>query len=79
MRFLLGLLMTICPVLLAGCGVGLQPEYPNRITDAEGQTIVLDDIEAIVNHATLTEAEKRDRLRDLGLEDEELIDALLGL
>ncbi len=53
--------------------------FPNQLRDASGNAILLDDVEAIVNDAELTEDEKREQLRELGIEDEELIDALLTL
>ncbi len=64
---------------LSGCGSGAPTSFPNQLLDAQGQPILLDDIEVIVNNNELTEDEKRDQLRDLGIKDEELIDALLTL
>ena len=62
-----------------GCGTAILRDYPNRVVGSDGQRIVLDDIQAIVDDATTTDEEKRQQLRELGLEDEMLIDALLGL
>jgi hypothetical protein len=62
----------------AGCGVP-PAEFPHSVIGVDGEPILLDDIEAIVNDADLTDEEKRDELRALGLEDEKLIDALLTL
>jgi hypothetical protein len=64
---------------LAGCGSGATTTFPNQLLDADGQPIVLDDVETIVNDTDLTDDEKRQQLRELGIEDEELIDALLTL
>ena len=64
---------------LAGCGSGAPTTFPNQLVGADGQPIVLDDVEAIVNDTDLTDDEKRNQLRELGIEDEELIDLLLTL
>lgn len=63
---------------LSACGVA-NTNFPNRLIGSHGEEIVLDDVEAIVNDDELTDDEKRDELRDLGIEDELLIDALLTL
>lgn len=65
-------------VVICGCGVA-QTDFPQRLMGADGQLFTLDDLEAIANNARLTDEEKREAFRDLGIEDEELIDALLGL
>jgi hypothetical protein len=64
---------------LAGCGSGATTTFPNQLVGTDGQPIVLDDVETIVNDTDLTEDEKRVQLRELGIEDEQLIDALLTL
>ncbi len=64
---------------LAGCGSAAPTTFPNQLVGAEGQNIVLDDVETIVNDTDLSEDEKRQQLRELGMEDEQLIDALLTL
>lgn len=65
---------------IAGCGtLVVDTDYPNRLVDAAGRTIFLDDVEAIVNNPELTDDQRREQLRALGLQDEELIDALLQL
>jgi len=64
---------------LAGCGSGAPTTFPHQLVGANGQPIVLDDVESIVNDTSLSEDEKREQLRELGIEDEELIDALLTL
>jgi len=46
---------------------------------AGGETIVAEDVNAIVADPNLSDDEKRAALRDLGIEDEKLIDALLTL
>jgi len=65
---------------LAGCGSGATiTTFPNQLVGTDGQLIVLDDVETIVNDTDLTDDEKREHLRELGIEDEELIDILLTL
>ncbi len=66
--------------LLAGCGVlTLRPQdFSNAETGEGGQTYTLDEVEDITENSALTDEEKRDALRELGIEDEDLIDALLG-
>ena len=61
----------------ASCGNSISTEFPNRVVGADGQHPVLEDVEAIVRNPDLAEDQKRSQLRDLGLEDEELIEALL--
>lgn len=64
----------------AGCEVVVfeQTEFQDALVDADGQTILLDDVAAIVNDPDLDDTEKRGALRELGIEDEDLIDVLLG-
>lgn len=64
---------------LAGCGSGATTTFPRQLVDTDGQPIVLEDVETIVNGTDLTDDEKREQLRELGIEDEELIEALLTL
>ena len=87
MRGVLGMktLSAIVRVLLlvgsagCGCGSGAATSFPNQLISADGRPILLDDIEAVVNNNDLSDDEKRSQLRELGVEDEELIDALLTL
>ena len=67
--------------MIAGCGMVVTTDYPNRLMGGEGQVFVLEDLEEIADipEIDLGEDGKRALLRDLGIEDEELIDALLGL
>lgn len=64
---------------LSGCGFTVRTTYPNSIIGADGRPLVLDDVRKIVGDLDLSDDQKRQALRDLGLEDEELITALLGL
>lgn len=68
--------------VLAGAGCGLlsfrNPEFDNAETGEDSQSYVLDDLEAIADDPDLTEEEKRDAFAELGIEDEDLINALLN-
>ena len=79
MKILCTILRAVLLAGVAGCGSGAQTIFPNQLLDADGQPIVLDDVETIVNDSDLTDDEKRQQLRELGIEDEEVIDALLTL
>ncbi len=65
----------------AGCGVltARKSDFTNAETGEDGQIYVLDDLRSIANDDDLSEAQKRDAFRDLGIEDEDLIAALLEL
>lgn len=70
----------LCIILLAlvcGCGATVQSNFPNALTDPEGQPILFDDVNTILSNTGLTDDEKKDALRDLGIEDEDLIQALV--
>ncbi|MBI1826603.1 MAG: hypothetical protein HY287_16495 [Planctomycetes bacterium] len=64
---------------LFGCGtVVTQPDFPACIHNAAGDCILLDDVEPILNDSSLTADQKRAKLRELGIEDEQLINALIN-
>lgn len=73
--------ITISSALIGLCGCGsLEPTaFPRQLTGPDGQVITVEDLEAIANDPDLTNDEKRRDFRDLGIEDERLIDAFLGL
>ena len=64
----------------AGCEVLTYERtvFPEAFVGADGQGILRDDIRAIVIDANLDEDAKRQALRDLGIEDEDLLDAFLS-
>jgi hypothetical protein len=68
-------------VLLVGCGVLTlrPPDFPNAVTGENGQIYVLEDLRAIARDLDLTEQQKRDKYHEMGIEDEDLINALLSL
>jgi hypothetical protein len=75
-RLLRSILMLAAMILL-GCGAAAITEFPDALTAPDGQPILLDDVDAILDDDNLSDAEKREQLRELGIEDEKLIDALL--
>jgi hypothetical protein len=66
---------------LGGCDVLTfdLTDFPNAESGDEGQIWVLDDLREIANDPDLTEEEKREAYAQLGIEDEDLIAALLTL
>lgn len=64
----------------AGCDVVVfeQTEFPDALVDEDGDAVLLDDVAAIINDPALDDTAKRDALRELGIEDEDLIDVFLG-
>ena len=71
--------VTLVVTSIAGCGFSVTADFPNRLVGAGGQSFFLEDLEEIANDPDLDDDEKRAQFRDLGIEDEELIDVLLGL
>jgi hypothetical protein len=65
--------------LPVGCGVTAPIDFPHQLVGADGTRITLEQVEEIVNDPDLDEPARRNALRDLGIEDEKLIDALLTL
>jgi hypothetical protein len=63
---------------VSGCAlVTLEREkFPAAAIGAEGERLFYDDIQAIQNDASLSAEAQREALRDLGIEDEDLLDAL---
>lgn len=66
-----------CSGLLVAAAGACGPPTENVLSDAEGQSIRLEGIDRILENDNLTEEEKRERLRGLGITDERLIDALI--
>jgi len=63
-------------IALAAGLYGCAPPYQFVLED-DGQQIRLATIDQIVSDQSLTEDRKREELRELGIEDEELIDLLI--
>jgi len=73
-----GSLVLSVAAVLATATIGCQPAYRNALVGADGKPIRLASVQAILQNSQLTEEEKRQALRDIGIADEELIDILLG-
>ena len=65
---------------LGGCGNGVVTagRYPDAIVGADGQVLTLAELAAI-GESDQSVAEKHDAYNDLGIEDPDLIDALIEL
>ncbi len=66
-------------VALGSCGTSLTADFATQVVGVDGKPLLLDDLAQIANDASLSVEEKRQAFRDLGVEDEKLIDALLDL
>jgi hypothetical protein len=64
--------------LAAVAMMGCQPPLPDVLVDENGNTIRLSSITPVLANDDLSDDQKRQALRDLGITDEELIDALLS-
>ena len=68
---------TLAGVALFVLAAGGCPPIENVLSNAEGQSIRLSAIDDIVQNRNLTEEQKRQGLRDLGITDDALIELLL--
>ena len=68
-------------VALVGCGVlsARKTDYAAALKTADGQSIFVEDVRAILDDQTLSDNDKGFALRDLGIEEDDLILALLTL
>ena len=66
-------------VVFAGCGFSPQTDFSHALRGVDGQPLLLEDLEVIANDPDRTADEKREAFRELGIEDEQLIEALLDL
>ncbi|MFH0982231.1 MAG: hypothetical protein V2A79_11910 [Planctomycetota bacterium] len=53
-------------------------DFPEEFIGADGQDVLFDDIQAIVTDPNLDPDAKREALRNLGIEDEDLLDSFVG-
>jgi len=70
--------VTLCVAVVGGCQSGVTGSA-NRLVGADGQRFTVQDLQSIANDPDLTDDGKRQAFRDLGIQDEKLIDALLTL
>jgi hypothetical protein len=71
-------LILLATLAIGGCGA-MVTDYPNRLIGVDGQGFYLEDLEEIAGNENLTDDEKRERFRELGIQDDDLIEALLAL
>lgn len=75
-------LVVVLALLAAAGGCGTlstaRTLFPEHVIDAAGSPLYLEDLRAIVDDADLLDDEKADALRELGLENEEIIDAIIA-
>ncbi|MGB0717374.1 MAG: hypothetical protein ACPGXK_15965 [Phycisphaerae bacterium] len=69
----------IVAVFVSGCGVPASIEFPDRLIGSDGQLFTVEDLERIAQNDNLSTEQKEQMFRDLGIEDEQLIQALLEL
>jgi len=60
------------------CFGGCAATYPNVLRDGSGNEIRFSEISPILYSTSLTEDQKKEALRNLGITDEELINLLLA-
>ena len=75
------ILMFVLLFASAGCEVLTfeRTDFPEAFVGADGQVILWDMVLETLTDGTLSEDDKRNTLRDLGIEDEDLIDALIAI
>ncbi|HUU85323.1 MAG TPA: hypothetical protein VM243_17625 [Phycisphaerae bacterium] len=68
-------------IALVGCGVlsARKTDYDTALRTAEGQSITVEDVLAIMENADLSDNDKFLALQELGIEDDDLIQALFSL
>lgn len=66
---------------VTGCGVlaASKTDFANQAETPSGRQLFVEDIEEVVFSDLLDADQKREALRNLGIEDEDLIEALLTL
>ncbi len=81
MRILTTILLMLLTLTPVACGTNIFSSTPATLREkgANGETLVLEELQAIAGDPDLTEDQKRQRFQELGLEDPDLIDALLEL
>lgn len=74
-----GICRSLAMVLIATIFVveGCTAPYPDAVLNSDGQSIRLSDIGQILSQTDLSEDQKKDALRALGITDEELLNVLV--
>ena len=75
-------LVVVLALLAAAGGCGAlstaRTLFPEHVADARGDPLYLEDLREIIDDADLLDDEKAEALRRLGLENEEIIDAIIA-
>ena len=74
-----GISIALMALMVGGCGSAVPGDFSNRLIGADGQLFMVEDLETIARDPDLDDEERRELFRDLGIQDEQLIDALLDL
>ncbi|MCC7293960.1 MAG: hypothetical protein IT449_18015 [Phycisphaerales bacterium] len=74
------LLPVVALLMISGCGLRASNEQAARYRElgADGEVLVLDDLLAVAGDPDLTDDQKRNEMRRMGLVDEDVIEALLA-
>jgi hypothetical protein len=80
-RCMARMIVAVALVVVSGCGVlaASKSQFANQAETGDGRKLFVEDIEEIVFDDLLDLDQQRQALRNLGIEDEDLIDALLTL
>ncbi len=71
---------TCCLIItLAGCGLFAtqRTEFPDQLKNADGEPIFVEDVQDIVQDPNLTDDARRNALNNLGIDNEEFVDAIV--
>jgi hypothetical protein len=68
-------------VTVVGCGVltARKTEFAAAVKTADGDTLYVEDVQAIIDDQSLTDADKVAALEELGIEDDDLVQVLMSL
>lgn len=55
-----------------------RPDFAHCIRNSADECVLFDDVSKVLSDSTLSDDEKRNQLRQIGIQDEKLIDALLN-
>ncbi len=65
-------------VFAAGCGILERDLFPNQAVNDDGEPLFIEDLQEVTQDFSRPDQTMRNNLLDLGIENEELIDALIA-
>lgn len=74
----MGIIAALCAGISAGCGFQSGIDSSRLERTASGETLTIERIEAITGNPDLDAEGRRAALRELGITDEDLLDALIA-